>query len=151
MGQKTSKHIYRDKTSELEEETSKHAWTKRPNIHHCAKVIGISKKTQFERMFLFSLQFFLHRICRLMTSASSNELSVQYREWPSFCFKTAELFWKCSLAVSAELFLKCYSLRSEGLPTTLPVTLVVFLSSFDLNGPRSLQRYSNPDYVAAIP
>ena len=39
------------------------------------KVIGISKKTQFERMFLFSLQFFLHRICRLMTSASSKELS----------------------------------------------------------------------------
>ena len=25
---KTSKHIYRDKTSELEEETSKHAWDK---------------------------------------------------------------------------------------------------------------------------
>ena len=58
-----------------------------------------------------------------MTSASSNELSVQYREWPS---KTAELFWKCSLAVSAEHLLKCYSMRSEGLPTILPVTLVVF-------------------------
>ena len=49
-----------NETSELEEETSKHAWTKRPNIHHCAKVIGISKKTQFERMFLFQLQFFRH-------------------------------------------------------------------------------------------
>ena len=37
-------------------------------IHHCSKVIGISKKTLFERMFLFSLQLFLHRIYRLMTS-----------------------------------------------------------------------------------
>ena len=95
-------------------------------IHHCAKVIGMSKKTQFERMFLFSLQFFLHRICRLMTSASSKELSVQYFEWPPFCFKTGELFWECSLAVFVEHLLKCYCMRSEGLPTTLPVTLVVF-------------------------
>ena len=66
-----------------------------------------------------------------MTSASSNELSVQYREWPSFCFKTAELFLECSLAVSAEHLLKGYSMRSEG--------LFFYLNSFDLNGPRSLQ------------
>ena len=75
-----------------------------------------------------------------MTSVSSNELSVQYREWPSFCFKTAELFWECFLAVSAEHFLKCYPMPSEGLTTTLPVTLVVIHpNSFDLNAPRSLQ------------
>ena len=121
-------------------------------IHHCGKVIGISKKRSLKGCVYSHCNFFY--ICNLnlpiddicvikWTERSISWMAIQ-NCWIilemlscSFCRTFVEMlfhaFWRTSH--NSSCYFGCF----------------FYLNSFDQNTPRSLQWYSNYDSVAAIP
>ena len=121
-------------------------------IHHCAKVIGISKKRSLKGCFYSHCNFFYIEFADWWHLRHQMNWAFNIVNGHPSALKLLNYFGNAPLQFLQNI---CWNVNPSVLKDfpqlLLWLWLFFYLNSFDLNGPRSLQWYSNHDSVAAIP